>query len=178
MRKKSDEETVLLANGCQDCGLAYDGDLGWIEAIVPDEVWKIITPNPKEYDNWRGGLLCVTCISRRCAEAGLLNVPVLLCGTEPLTAVMDCEGLKTYQPLCDDCMQSFKDHGLHRPFCVECGRDSRYENSVGFEPDASILAVGYVVERKHEHSTNNVGKPVYAWDYCQDGRPLGEMHIE
>jgi len=67
---------------CHDCGLDYD-DPGWIEAIVPDDIWEIITPA----DCREGGILCITCISRRCAEAGLTDVPVLLCGTEPLRAV-------------------------------------------------------------------------------------------
>ena len=69
---------------CEDCGLPY-GEPGWIEAIVPDEVWWIITP--ADPDNKRGGILCITCIARRCEEAGLEDVPVLLCGMERLRAV-------------------------------------------------------------------------------------------
>jgi hypothetical protein len=69
---------------CNDCGLEY-GAPGWIEAIVPDDIWKIITPNKK---HWRGGILCITCISKRCEEHRLENVPILLCGTEPLRAVL------------------------------------------------------------------------------------------
>ena len=74
---------------CHDCGLEYGSD-GWIEAIIPDEVWWVIAPDP-EYK--RGGILCITCIARRCKEAGLEDVPVLLCGTEPLRAVTTKFGL-------------------------------------------------------------------------------------
>jgi hypothetical protein len=66
---------------CDDCGLIY-GSSGWIEAIVPADIWAIISPTKNE-----GGLLCITCIAARCVAAGLKNVPVKLSGTEPLVAV-------------------------------------------------------------------------------------------
>jgi len=38
------------------------------------------------------GLLCITCISRRLTEQGIKNVPVWLCGTEPLKALIGRPG--------------------------------------------------------------------------------------
>ena len=69
-----------MAAKCYDCGLKYD-DVGWIEAIIPDKVWNFISPTGDE-----GGILCVTCISRRLAEKGLRRIPVWFCGIEPLKA--------------------------------------------------------------------------------------------
>ena len=66
---------------CYDCGIKYS-DPGWIEAIIPDKVWNIISPT-----NNQGGLLCITCISKRLSERGLKDIPVWLCGTEPLKAM-------------------------------------------------------------------------------------------
>jgi hypothetical protein len=67
--------------GCYDCGLPY-GEPGWIEAIIPNSIWDEISPTKNS-----GGILCITCIARRCHERGLKNVPVWLCGTEPLIAM-------------------------------------------------------------------------------------------
>lgn len=69
--------------GCYDCGLEY-GENGWIEAIIPDKVWNMIRPDGC---GTGCGILCITCISRRLTDAGLDNVPVWLCGTEPLKAM-------------------------------------------------------------------------------------------
>ncbi len=66
---------------CYDCGLLYGSD-GWIEAIIPDNVWNIISPTKDE-----GGILCISCISKKLTEKGLSNIPVWLCGTEPLKAI-------------------------------------------------------------------------------------------
>lgn len=88
MRKYTDAERAVIGAACHDCGLAYT-DPGWIEAIVSDHVWEII--NPTYHPG--AGLLCITCIARRCHEAGLHDVPVLLCGVEPLRAVLDREQL-------------------------------------------------------------------------------------
>lgn len=68
---------------CYDCGLDYD-DSGWIEAIIPDKVWNLIRPDGCAEGC---GLLCITCISRRLAERGYKDVPVWLCGMEPLIAM-------------------------------------------------------------------------------------------
>ncbi|MEB2353299.1 MAG: hypothetical protein OZ924_18055 [Burkholderiaceae bacterium] len=59
---------------CADCGMWY-GDPAWVEAVVPDEVWAIITPRP---DNPGAGILCINCIARRCVQARLESVPALI----------------------------------------------------------------------------------------------------
>lgn len=65
---------------CYDCGREYNKN-GWIEAIIPDKVWNDIRPDGCAEDC---GLLCINCISDRLYYAGYNNVPVWLCGTEPL----------------------------------------------------------------------------------------------
>ena len=82
MKRYTVKETDRMPVGCYDCGLPYDRAAGWIETSVPDEIWDTIKPT-EEGD----GLLCISCIARRCVEAGLENVPVRLCGTEPLVTV-------------------------------------------------------------------------------------------
>lgn len=47
---------------CMDCDLPYS-DAGFADLIVPNHIWKIIAPDD--------GLLCPTCIVRRCARHGL-----------------------------------------------------------------------------------------------------------
>jgi len=64
--------------GCYDCGLEYGGD-AWIEAVIPDKVWEVISPSHNQ-----GGILCISCIARRLTEYGFKNIPIWLCGTEPL----------------------------------------------------------------------------------------------
>ncbi len=74
---------------CDDCGLEYDSD-AWIEAIIPDKVWCDISPTGDE-----GGILCISCIARRLMEkeyANYTEIPVWLCGTEPLFAMMGDPG--------------------------------------------------------------------------------------
>jgi hypothetical protein len=58
---------------CYGCGKPYNSP-GWIDCIVPDEVWAQINPSANE----GGGILCINCISDRCAAHGLENVPVQL----------------------------------------------------------------------------------------------------
>lgn len=63
------QQTTLT---CHDCGLAYGG-VGWIDALVSDDIWLQISPSHDE-----GGILCINCISKRCEQLGLDNVPVAL----------------------------------------------------------------------------------------------------
>ena len=65
---------------CHDCGRPY-GEDDWIEAIIPDAIWNSISPAGDE-----SGILCISCMAKRLKEAGYYNVPVWLCGTEPLQA--------------------------------------------------------------------------------------------
>jgi len=67
---------------CYDCGLEYGGD-AWIEATIPDSVWTQISPRENG-----AGLLCIACICRRLTAHGMSNVPVFLCGTEPIIPVV------------------------------------------------------------------------------------------
>lgn len=83
--------------GCYDCGLQYGGP-GWIEAIIPDKIWNKISPT-----NNQGGILCITCISKRLQKYELKDVPVWLAGTEPLKAMTGDSGdsldlLRNYDP--------------------------------------------------------------------------------
>ena len=67
---------------CYDCGLEY-GDPGWIEAVIPDQVWNEISPTGDQ-----GGILCITCISRRLAKKGYRDIPVWFLGIEPLRPIL------------------------------------------------------------------------------------------
>ena len=66
---------------CYDCKLEYGGD-EWIEAVIPDKVWNDISPTKN-----LSGILCITCICRRLAEKGYKDIPVWLCGTEPISVI-------------------------------------------------------------------------------------------
>lgn len=68
--------------GCYDCGLEYGG-IGWIEAVIPDNIWNKISPTGDQ-----GGILCIICIAKRLEEKGLKDIPIWLCGMEPLKAIM------------------------------------------------------------------------------------------
>lgn len=65
---------------CYDCELEYNSD-AWVETHIPDEIWKIISPNNDE-----SGILCINCISRRLIQNNIKECPVWLCGTSPLIA--------------------------------------------------------------------------------------------
>lgn len=54
-----------MESKCADCGLPYD-DPGFAEVVVPNDVWKQISPSGDE-----GGLLCPTCIVRACEVRGI-----------------------------------------------------------------------------------------------------------
>jgi hypothetical protein len=51
--------------GCHDCGMPY-GSWRWMDAHVPDEVWKQISPTADE-----GGILCISCMAQRCVRMGI-----------------------------------------------------------------------------------------------------------
>lgn len=54
---------------CADCGALYGGP-GWCDVVVPNDVWRIISPTGDE-----GGLLCFGCIARRCEIWDLGDIP-------------------------------------------------------------------------------------------------------
>ena len=66
---------------CYDCGKPYGKD-DWIEAVIPNKIWIKISPTKNQ-----GGILCISCMAKRLKEAGYDNIPVWLCGTEPLMAI-------------------------------------------------------------------------------------------
>jgi len=55
---------------CYDCGLPYGGD-HWVEAVVPHDVWALISPSGNE-----GGILCINCMAARLARLGVEDVPL------------------------------------------------------------------------------------------------------
>lgn len=68
---------------CYDCGHPY-GDDRWIEAVVPDDDWITISPTGGE-----GGILCISCMSKRFRDIGRYKVPVWLVGTEAIQPSFD-----------------------------------------------------------------------------------------
>lgn len=60
---------------CHDCNLST-ADPGWVETIVPDVVWNQIRPG----HGHGGGMLCFSCIARRCRIRGLVDVPYWFVG--------------------------------------------------------------------------------------------------
>ncbi len=50
---------------CADCGLPYGGP-GWMDVVLPKDIWTRISP-----DGEGNGLLCITCMARRCQRQGL-----------------------------------------------------------------------------------------------------------
>jgi hypothetical protein len=63
--------------GCYDC-LLYYGDPGWVEAYVPDDVWLRIRPDDSP-ETWMG-ILCISCMARRCRELDIENVSMTIVG--------------------------------------------------------------------------------------------------
>ncbi len=57
---------------CYDCHLPYE-DPCWIEAVVSNDVWALISPTGDE-----GGILCIGCMAKRLVKIGLADVPVIL----------------------------------------------------------------------------------------------------
>ena len=68
---------------CYDCNMEYGGD-NWIEAVIPDKIWNKIKPDGCG-DGC--GILCISCIARRLKLGGFRDIPIWLCGTEPLVAM-------------------------------------------------------------------------------------------
>lgn len=56
--------------GCFDCGRPYGDANGFPDLIVPNDVWRRISPTFND-----GGLLCPSCICKRLFAAGIRDVP-------------------------------------------------------------------------------------------------------
>jgi hypothetical protein len=61
----------VLSVNCSDCATEYS-DPGWVDVSVPDDIWEQINPTDLE----GGGLLCLTCMTRRLRLLGLVDVPM------------------------------------------------------------------------------------------------------
>lgn len=61
-----------MYGACYDCGRRYGDEFGFPDLLVPNDVWKLISPSGGE-----GGLLCPSCICRRCHALGLRDVPAM-----------------------------------------------------------------------------------------------------
>jgi len=57
---------------CYECGLLYGGR-SWCDVIIPDYLWKMISPTGDE-----GGILCFNCIAGRLNDRGYYGVPVTI----------------------------------------------------------------------------------------------------
>lgn len=51
---------------CHDCGRPYGDQFGFPDLVLPNDVWAQISPTGDE-----GGMLCPSCIVRRCVAAGV-----------------------------------------------------------------------------------------------------------
>lgn len=51
---------------CYDCGRRYGNEYGFPDLVVPNDVWERISPRGHE-----GGLLCPSCIVKRCHHEGI-----------------------------------------------------------------------------------------------------------
>ena len=56
---------------CFDCGRKYGDEYGFPDMILPNEPWRVISP-----DGEGNGVLCPSCICKRLHDAGLEKVPV------------------------------------------------------------------------------------------------------
>ncbi len=51
---------------CYDCDRKYGDEFGFPDMVIPDYVWKEISPSKDE-----GGLLCPSCICKRVHKMGV-----------------------------------------------------------------------------------------------------------
>lgn len=64
---KQEFDTGRWSQGvCYDCGRKYGDEFGFPDLLVPTGVWREIGPTGGE-----GGLLCPSCIVRRCVLRGI-----------------------------------------------------------------------------------------------------------
>jgi hypothetical protein len=52
--------------GCEDCGRPYGDEHGFPDLVIPNDVWRRISPAGDD-----GGLLCPSCICARLHKAGI-----------------------------------------------------------------------------------------------------------
>lgn len=95
---------------CCDCGRSYGDEHGFPDLIVPNSVWRQISPTR---DN--GGLLCPSCICKRLSDGGFRDVPAAFM-SGPIKSV-DPDLMKTMR-----WVENLKEqgHGWSCPSCGEC----------------------------------------------------------
>ena len=59
----------MTSTGCDDCGRPYGDEHGFPDFVIPNYIWRRISPSCDE-----GGLLCPSCICKRLHDAGITNV--------------------------------------------------------------------------------------------------------
>lgn len=65
-RQRYENGERRLQVACFDCGRRYGDEYGFPDLVVPNDVWKQISPFGDE-----GGLLCPSCICRRLHDGGI-----------------------------------------------------------------------------------------------------------
>ena len=98
---------------CMDCGLKYGDEHGFPDLVVPDDVWKIISPGGHE-----GGLLCPSCLCRRAHNAGVTCEARFTSGPFAVSTPAPQEK----HPDCEDKCQLKEHKGYH-----DCSRTGRCE---------------------------------------------------
>lgn len=63
LKSSDDDGNFAPYTSCYDCGRQYGNEYGFCDLIVPNEIWLQISPTGNE-----GGLLCPSCIVRRCTQ--------------------------------------------------------------------------------------------------------------
>lgn len=108
------------AVGCFDCGREYGNEHGFPDLIIPNEIWRRISPTG---DN--GGLLCPSCIVKRVAAIGCSNVPAAFM-SGPLKSV-DPDLMSTIR-----WVENLKEqgHGWSCPTCGTC-REREAQEAAG-----------------------------------------------
>jgi len=106
---------------CYDCGRPYGNEHGFPDLIIPNEIWRRISPTK---DN--GGLLCPSCIVKRVSDLG--------CGTYSVVGAFMSGPIKSVDP---DLMHTIRwvenlreqGHGWSCPDC-NAGREQAAHNGV------------------------------------------------
>lgn len=96
--------------GCDDCGRQYGDEHGFPDLIIPNDVWRRISPTGND-----GGLLCPSCICARLSKAGIRNVyGAFMSG--PIQSVSE-PVMHTFR-----WMENLREqgHGWSCPTCSEC----------------------------------------------------------
>src|SRR3546814_1466042 len=52
--------------GCHDCGRPYGNEHGFPDLVIPNDVWRRISPSGND-----GGLLCPSCLCARLHQASI-----------------------------------------------------------------------------------------------------------